>query len=59
MSWPIVSLLTVVVAFFALVFWAYRPSNKQRFDEYARIPIDDEPGSPEVERQSTPRRAQS
>ena len=29
--------------FLAIAVWAYWPRNKQRFDEHARIPLDDEP----------------
>ena len=45
MNGSIFSMLVVIVAFFALVWWAFSPSNKERFSEYANIPLeDDTPG---------------
>ena len=48
----ILSLWTVVVliVFVGIVIWAWKGSNKARFDAAARIPLDDDdgPDSPEV-----------
>lgn len=48
----ILSLWTVVVliVFIGIVVWAWNGSNKLRFEEAARIPLDDDDGidSPEV-----------
>ncbi len=38
-SWWVVWLFIVFVG---VVFWAYRPKNKKRFEEAARIPFKDE-----------------
>jgi cbb3-type cytochrome oxidase subunit 3 len=35
------SLITVVVAFTALVVWVYWPGNKARFEARGRIPLDE------------------
>jgi len=29
--------------FLSAVFWAYRPRNKQKFEEAANIPLNDDP----------------
>jgi Cbb3-type cytochrome oxidase, subunit 3 len=34
-------LVWLVLAFVGIVWWAYRPKNKQRFEEDARIPFKD------------------
>ena len=48
----ILSLWTVVVlvVFTGIVIWAWKDSNKERFDAAARIPLDDDDGTdiPEV-----------
>ena len=38
------SLVTVLslLAFAGIVWWAYSPQSKQRFDEAARLPFDDD-----------------
>jgi cytochrome c oxidase cbb3-type subunit IV len=36
--------LAFLVAFLAIVFYAYRGRNKARFDEAARLPLDDKEG---------------
>ncbi len=36
-----------MLAFGAVVFWAYGPSRKQYFDQAAALPFEDEPGSEE------------
>lgn len=45
--WETVASLWVVwliVLFAGIVFWAYRPKNKKRFEEDARIPFKDDEG---------------
>jgi cytochrome c oxidase cbb3-type subunit IV len=37
-------LVWLVVLFAGIVWWAYRPKNKKRFEEDARIPFKDEDG---------------
>ena len=38
----------MMLAFIAIAFWAFRPSNKKRFERDAQIPLsDDHPESPE------------
>jgi cytochrome c oxidase cbb3-type subunit IV len=37
-------LLWLIVLFGLVVWWAYRPKNKKRFEEDARIPFKDEGG---------------
>ena len=37
-------LVWLIVLFALIVWWAYRPKNKQRFEEDARIPFKDEGG---------------
>ncbi|MCU0838819.1 MAG: cbb3-type cytochrome c oxidase subunit 3 [Rhodospirillales bacterium] len=32
----------MMILFFAIVFWAYRPKNKKRFEDAARIPFKDD-----------------
>ena len=34
--------LWVMVLFLGIVFWAFRPKNKARFDAYGDIPLRDE-----------------
>lgn len=41
MSSSIFSMLAVVIAFIVLVWWAFKPSNKERINEYANIIFDD------------------
>ena len=37
----------MLLAFIAIAFWAFRPSNKKRFERDAQIPLrDDHPESP-------------
>jgi cytochrome c oxidase cbb3-type subunit 4 len=37
----------MMLAFIAIAFWAFRPSNKKRFERDAQIPLrDDHPESP-------------
>lgn len=31
-----------MVLFLGIVFWAFRPKNKRRFDSYAEIPLRDD-----------------
>jgi cytochrome c oxidase cbb3-type subunit 4 len=31
-----------VIIFLVIVFWAFRPRNKKRFEKDARIPLDDD-----------------
>lgn len=40
-------LLWLIVLFALVVWWAYRPKNKKRFEEDARIPFKDEGGGQE------------
>ena len=42
MSSSIFSMLAVVIAFTVLVWWAFKPSNKERFNEYANMMFDDD-----------------
>ena len=45
--WETIASLWVVwliVLFAGIVFWAYRPKNKKRFEENARIPFKDDEG---------------
>lgn len=37
-------LLWLIVVFVGIVWWAYRPKNKKRFEEDARIPFKDDTG---------------
>jgi len=32
----------VVILFLGILFWAYRPKNKDRFESYGEIPLRDE-----------------
>jgi len=32
----------MMILFFGIVFWAYRPKNKKRFDDAAQIPLKDD-----------------
>ena len=41
MSATIFSLIAVVLAFSALLAWAYWPSNKAMFEAHGRIPLED------------------
>jgi cytochrome c oxidase cbb3-type subunit IV len=34
----------LIILFIGIVWWAYRPKNKRRFEEDARIPFKDEDG---------------
>ena len=34
--------LLVMIVFLGIVFWAYRPKNKDRFEAYADIPFRDD-----------------
>jgi cytochrome c oxidase cbb3-type subunit 4 len=34
----------LILLFVGIVWWAYRPKNKKRFEEDARIPFKDETG---------------
>ncbi|CAA7615342.1 cbb3-type cytochrome c oxidase subunit 3 [Magnetospirillum sp. UT-4] len=34
--------LWLMVLFLGIVFWAYRPKNKDRFESYADIPLRDD-----------------
>ena len=36
--------IAAMLAFFAVVWWAYRSANRKRFEEDARIPFADEAG---------------
>ena len=36
--------LAAMLAFFAIVWWAYRSANRKRFEEDARLPFADEAG---------------
>jgi len=36
--------LVAMLAFFAIVWWAYRSANRRRFEEDARLPFADEAG---------------
>jgi cbb3-type cytochrome oxidase subunit 3 len=38
----IIALLTFMPIFIGTAVWAYWPSNKARFDHYARIPLQDD-----------------
>jgi cytochrome c oxidase cbb3-type subunit 4 len=45
--WEVFRSLWVVwlmILFAGIVFWAYRPKNKKRFEENARIPFKDDDG---------------
>ena len=37
-------LVWLIILFVGIVFWAYRPKNKKRFEEDARIPFKDDEG---------------
>jgi len=37
-------LVWLIILFVGIVFWAYRPKNKKRFEEAARIPFKDDEG---------------
>jgi cbb3-type cytochrome oxidase subunit 3 len=41
MSLPELAVVLVAVAFTALVVWVLLPRNKKRFEDDARIPLDD------------------
>ena len=43
MFWKTFSLLAVTVSFLALVVWVYLPRNKERFDAYGSMPLENEP----------------
>lgn len=32
----------LMILFIGIVFWAYRPKNKKRFEEHGRIPFKDD-----------------
>lgn len=36
---PVVALLLFFTIFLGFTFWAYRPANKKRFQEYGQIPL--------------------
>ena len=36
-AWTAIAVLT----FLAIVFWAFRPANREAFEERARIPLDE------------------
>ncbi|NNF17689.1 MAG: cbb3-type cytochrome c oxidase subunit 3 [Gammaproteobacteria bacterium] len=42
MSGSIISMLVVIIAFFGMVWWVFKPSNKERFSDYANIPLEDD-----------------
>ncbi len=45
MNWGVLHSIATVgafVAFIAVVWWAYSPKNKKRFEEYAQLALDDE-----------------
>lgn len=37
-----IATVTAVVAFFAIAWWAYSPKNRERFEEDARLALDEE-----------------
>jgi cbb3-type cytochrome oxidase subunit 3 len=45
MSAAEISLLAVTVAFVSLVVWVYWPTRRQRLEEHASMPLEDEPHS--------------
>ena len=38
--------LLAMAAFLSICWWAYRPSNRQRFEDNGRLPLDTDPLSP-------------
>ncbi|HEB91243.1 MAG TPA: cbb3-type cytochrome c oxidase subunit 3 [Deltaproteobacteria bacterium] len=41
----VITLLTLVT-FLGIVWWAYRPGNRERFEDDARLAFDEEGGAP-------------
>jgi len=51
------SIVTVLffVVFVAIVWWAYRRGNKQRFEEAGNLPFEEDAESPRESSRETPR----
>lgn len=45
-DWRGVAVITCLIAFLAIVFWAYSKKNKARFDEAANIIFEDDDEKP-------------
>ena len=49
--WPaVVATVTFVATFVGIAVWAWRPANRQRFEEAARLPLDELPATEDGER---------
>ena len=40
--------IAAMLAFFVVVWWAYRSANRKRFEEDARLPFSDEAGDSSI-----------
>ncbi|KPK51517.1 MAG: hypothetical protein AMJ59_27900 [Gammaproteobacteria bacterium SG8_31] len=47
--------LVLMVAFVAIVIWAWSGKRRKDFDEAARLPLEDDPSSPDAERKGKTR----
>lgn len=45
-----IATVAAFIAFLAIVWWAYSPSNRQRFEEDAKLALDDDMISSDIER---------
>ncbi|MGD8418491.1 MAG: cbb3-type cytochrome c oxidase subunit 3 [Pseudomonadales bacterium] len=50
MTAPIISLVSVVVGFTALVLWVYWPSRRNKLEALGRIPFDNDQPEKETEK---------
>ncbi|WP_241146711.1 cbb3-type cytochrome oxidase subunit 3 [Amnimonas aquatica] len=41
-----IATLLAMAAFLSICWWAYKPSNRQRFEDNGRLPLDTDPLSP-------------
>ncbi len=41
--WHSVATVAAVLAFSGVVWWAYRPANRARFEEVGRLPLENDP----------------
>lgn len=44
-TWPQISVVVFMAAFIGLILWVYRPKGKKRYEEEARMPLEDEPNN--------------
>lgn len=38
-----IATVAAIIAFAGVCWWAYRPGNRQRFEDDARLPLDNDP----------------